>query len=723
MNATRARQARAAAWVFFGALILVRVAVGELGLSIATENVISAASLYLAPMLLAFVASVVAMRRFHGAEQRFWGLMAVATACLLLSESYWEWYAARVDFRGPPVPGAFELFQLVAVGIFLWIVISMTRLGGVSRTEHLRVLLDVLAGLTIGVGAVYWFWTLPLFGGASGGHTNVALIAAIYPAIGAVLLIASVAVALGWRSSRWRSWERLVAASFAIFAVGILSFPAWYAGLVRAAQPVPDGWFTPVLGLGYYLLFVALVYRITSSNDGGSVEQWSLPSAGPAWVAVLYTTALLLSAPFLGWIALIAGGQPGGLVIVMLAVALAAILVLRSWVGSVERSLHRSIAVTDPLTGLYNYRFLHERLADNVADAAANSRVLAVVCFDIDDFEQLNTLWGHVVGDAVLVRVAGALCLDCPAEATVCRLGGDDFTVVLPGCDESDAAMFFERVRSRIEDAPYSDGPRVTVTAGIATYPDHGLDVDQLVTGALAALQTARASDERVNTYDPTQVEFVNPRERMDRVRRRAQRTTVRALAAAVDARDPDSAHHSENVAELARGLAQVLGLPEERIDSIGIAARLHDVGKIGIRGDILHKSAALTDEERALVESHPVLGEQILAPTHLDGILPTVRHHHERWDGTGYPDGLAAEEIPLDARILAVCDAFEAMTSNRDFRTALSVAHAITEIERRAGTQFDPEVASAFNRMVARLHGQTMRDRIRLTGVSRSDF
>ena len=717
----RARRLRATAWVFFGALILVRALVDAVGLPTTTENLIVSLVVFLLPMALALAGCVIAVRRFRGLEQRFWGLLGVATACLLCSESYWSWYVAGIDFRGPPVPGPFELFQVAAVALFFWIVVSMTRLGGVSKTEHLRFLLDVFAALTIGVGAGYWFWTRPLFTGVVGGGSTVALIAAIYPAVGVLLLCATAAVALGWRFSRWRSWERLVAASFAIFAVGIISFPTWYASLLRSTRPVLDGWFTPVLGFGYYLLFVALVYRITAADDGKPVEQWSLPVAAPAWLGVLYTMALVVSAPFLGWAALVAGERPGGLTIGVLAVALATILVVRSWVGSVERSLHRSMAVTDPLTGLFNYRYLHERLADDLADAVANNRRLALVCLDIDDFEQLNTVRGHAYGDAALARVARAITEECPAEATACRPGSDDFTVLLPNLDADEASAFFRRVRSRVEDELEADSFPVVLTAGISVYPDHGNGAEQLITNALAALRGARDSNVPATVYDPTQVLVTDPAELLARVRRRAQHNTVRALAAAVDSRDPDNAHHSENVAELATGLAQVLGLPQERAESIGIAARLHDIGKIGIRDDILHKSDPLSAEERLLIESHPVLGERILAPTHLDGILPAVRHHHERWDGTGYPDMLVGSQIPLEARILAVCDAFEAMTSNRDFRTALSVARAITEIERRSGTQFDPEVASAFNRMVARLHGQTMRDRIRSVGVSRT--
>jgi len=714
---------RAVAWVFFGGLVAIRLFVGLFDLGVQTENLIVSVVLLLVPMALALAACVVAALRFEGLERRFWRMLAIATACLLCSESYWTWFVARVDFHGPALPALFEVLQLTAVIVFFWLVASMTRIGGTSSTAHVRFLLDVLAALTIGVGAIYWLWTFALFKGVVGGGWEVALIAASYPAVGSVFFGATAAVAIGWRSVRWRSWERLVAASLAIFAVGLFTFPSWYAELLGSIRPVSDGWFTSVLGFGYYLLVMALVYRITSVEEAKQVEHWSLPVPGPVWLGVVYPMALVVCMPFLGWAALEAGGQPGGLAIVVLAVFLAVILVVRSWLGSIERSSHRSMAVTDPVTGLFNYRYLHERLADEIANAVANSRPVALVCADIDDFQRLNAIHGHAFGDEVLIGVARVLSEECPENATACRPGSDDFTVILPSMDSEGAVAFVQRVQARIKRDLGVDGLPVILSVGVAICPDHATRADELIASAVASQQVARSTDLPVTVFDPTRVEVNDPVERLARVQQRAQRTTVRALAAAVDSRDPDSAHHSENVAELATALAQVLGLSEGHVESIGIAARLHDVGRIGIRDDVLYKSEPLTDEERRQIESHPVLGERILAPAHLDAILPAVRHHHERWDGEGYPDRLAGPQIPLDARILAVCDAFERMTSSRGSRTALSLTGAIAELERGSGSLFDPDVASAFNRMVARLHGQTMRERIRSAGVSRSDF
>lgn len=169
-----------------------------------------------------------------------------------------------------------------------------------------------------------------------------------------------------------------------------------------------------------------------------------------------------------------------------------------------------------------------------------------------------------------------------------------------------------------------------------------------------------------------------------------------------MDGREPRSRFHSQNVATLSRLVGEELGLDASRVELLEIAASLHDVGKVGIPDGILRKTGALDAEESRRVRQHPALGERIASFTGVDEILPWIRHHHERWDGTGYPDGIAGVAIPLEARIIAVCDAFEVMTAGKLGSVALSLSSALQEIDLCMGTQFDPEVAEAFIRLVS---------------------
>jgi len=242
------------------------------------------------------------------------------------------------------------------------------------------------------------------------------------------------------------------------------------------------------------------------------------------------------------------------------------------------------------------------------------------------------------------------------------------------------------------------DGWPVTGSIGVASYPDHAKDREELVRKADGAQYWAKYHGKnQVVRFDAGTVQALDADERIRRLEEQSHLGTVRALAAAVDARDPLTQYHSRNVAALAVLVARDLGMAPERVRLIEMAAVLHDIGKIGITDEILIKPGPLTEEETALVREHSALGERILASTSLDQVLPWIRHHHERWDGAGYPDGLAAVAIPLEARVLSVCDAYDAMINERPYHRALSRAEAKQELVDCMGTQFDPAVVEVF--------------------------
>jgi putative nucleotidyltransferase with HDIG domain len=238
----------------------------------------------------------------------------------------------------------------------------------------------------------------------------------------------------------------------------------------------------------------------------------------------------------------------------------------------------------------------------------------------------------------------------------------------------------------------------VSVSAGVASAPVHGSEAEDLVRKALTAREWARAAGgARARVYDDGEGHLLDPAERLERIRRGDHLSTVRALASAVDARDPYAPEHSRAVARSAAKLAREIGLSEERTALVETAALLHDIGKLAVDDRVLSTPHLLTHAERERIQDHPVFGERILRSAGVAEILPWIRHHHERWDGSGYPDGIQAEEIPIEARIIAIADAYEAMTSGRPYQPTLSHHAALRHIELEAGSHFDPSLSSAF--------------------------
>ncbi len=255
-----------------------------------------------------------------------------------------------------------------------------------------------------------------------------------------------------------------------------------------------------------------------------------------------------------------------------------------------------------------------------------------------------------------------------------------------------------ERVLDSLREGWEALGWPVTASLGLAVYPDDSDEKEDLLRKADGAQYWAKYHGKnQVVRFDAEVVEALDAEERIRRVEERSHVATVRALAAAVDARDPLTRGHSRNVARLAVSFATALALDAEKVKLLEVAAILHDIGKIGISDHVLKKKGPLTDDERAHIEEHPRLGQRILSSTNIPEILPWALSHHERWDGTGYPQGLAGEDIPFEARILALCDAFDSMTSERPYHHAMTATEALQEIYFCAGTQFDPSLADRF--------------------------
>jgi diguanylate cyclase (GGDEF)-like protein len=351
------------------------------------------------------------------------------------------------------------------------------------------------------------------------------------------------------------------------------------------------------------------------------------------------------------------------------------------------------LALTDPLTGLGNHRSFHERLQRELTAAESEGVPLALCLVDFDELKTINDRFGHPVGDLVLEQVASRLRQGGEAF----RLGGDEFAVLLPGQDERQAAGVARSIVERVAALHIEGVGSVTVSAGVATYPTHGTGRDELIRCADSALYWAKKDGKnRVHAYAAESVLRSNVEQLGERPDRGARYRAAESLAKAVDARDAYSGSHSQRVGDYSARIARRLGADESAVELTRLAGKVHDLGKLAIPEEILRKPDALSEADRAVLERHPQVGSQMLESLGVEPVAEWVLHHHERWDGTGYPQRLAGDQIPLAARILFVADAYDAMTSERVYRERLTQAEALAELERCAGTQFDPAVVKA---------------------------
>jgi diguanylate cyclase (GGDEF)-like protein/putative nucleotidyltransferase with HDIG domain len=355
-------------------------------------------------------------------------------------------------------------------------------------------------------------------------------------------------------------------------------------------------------------------------------------------------------------------------------------------------------ARTDPLTGLPNRRGFRELLDLELERARRSGMPMSVLAGDLDHFKDVNDRAGHHVGDAVLQRVANLLREGVRQIDVTARIGGEEFAVILPGADAQAAFSVAERLRCHVRDAFADATVPITISFGIANRPQHAETASSLVRTADEALYGAKESGRnRSVIHSPALRELAREGREQRDVEAERFLAVVLDLAEAVDVRFSGSARHSETVGRYAELMARELGLSERRVGRVRLAGLLHDVGKVGVPDAILRKPSALTDEERATIRRHPELGAQILEHPSLADVQAWVRAHHERPDGGGYPHGLSGDALPLEARIVAIADAYEAMTSDRSYRDAIGHRRAREELRRHAGTQFDADVVAAF--------------------------
>jgi diguanylate cyclase (GGDEF)-like protein len=426
------------------------------------------------------------------------------------------------------------------------------------------------------------------------------------------------------------------------------------------------------------------------------------------WVAVNYGGAiLLLNAAGKGPLAT---GQSNGeihhfvLTTGTLILAGISIAFLRERVQQLFGSLSEA-ARTDPLTGLLNRRSFNELLEIELERAERGEHSVSLVIGDCDHFKTVNDRFGHQAGDRALRRVGSLMEKNKRRIDSSARVGGEEFALLLPETDPHEALVLTERIRGEVADGFPGMGPRLTMSYGIASYPSHARTTDALLKAADEALYTAKVLGRDRTVVYSAEIRGIlfDGDGAPAKARDRTQLATVIGLAEALDMRDSGTARHSHTVGRYSAMMARELGLPPERVERIRLAGMVHDIGKIAVPDSILRKASPLTEDEYEEIKKHPEAGGRILGGSGLTDIRSWVLAHHERPDGQGYPYGLSDEEIPLEAKIISVADAFEAMTSGRVYREPITFDAAIEELRRFSGTQFDADVAEVFFAAMAR--------------------
>lgn len=575
-------------------------------------------------------------------ERAAWTVITLALASWTFGEIYWA-IAHPATYPSPADWGYIGFYPLLYVGLVLLLRSRARTIGGTLWLDGATAALA--AG---GLGAAVIF---EIVSGVTHGSTSTVVTNLSYP-LGDVLLLSAV--------------------------FGVFSLTAWRPG---------RRW--TLLGLGVLSTALADVVFLFQSAEGTYVEG--------SWIDILWPTAMLLVATS-AWVhdrtreGLAVDGRPLLAVPAVCAVVSTAILVYDHFVrlsvlavvlatgtlalvvvrlaltfrenGRLYRLTHAE-ATTDALTGLGNRRQLLNDLERRLAAEPMPPTLLML--FDLDGFKGYNDTFGHPAGDALLARLGEKLAAVPGPDGAAYRLGGDEFCL-LAVVTEGGAELLIDRACEALSER--GEGFEIATSFGAIVLPDEATDSSQ-------ALQ---AADERLYAQK------YSHRGESDR--------TMAALLDSLSARDPAFHEQLAGVGTLAPEVGRMLGLRRDELEELERAAQLHDLGKLAVPDEILSKPGPLDEREWAFVKQHTIVGERILrASPALRSVATIVRSSHENWDGSGYPDGIAGEEIPLASRIIRACNAFVAMTSQRPYRDAMTVEDALEELERCAGTDFDPTV------------------------------
>jgi two-component system, cell cycle response regulator len=594
---------------------------------------------------LVAVASVVRRRR----ERLAWTAISAGLVLWTTGDALWSFWIGNMDNQPYPSVSDFLYIASYAAIYTGFILLLRARVRPVRGSQWVDGMVGCLA--ISGVAAAVLF---PAFTGLTEGTTSQVAVNLAYPVCD-LLLLSFVALALGL--NRWRldrSWVLLGVGQLMNVIADVI-----YAYQDASGTYVVGSWIDTMWPIGVAVTAAAAwqrAPRTTVEELGGRMLPLTAAFAATALGVLLagQFTPIHKAAALLAGGALVLAGVRGA-------------MLFRDNLRLLRTSRRESL--TDGLSGLPNRRALMLDLEDAAAVATLQEpRTLAL--FDLDGFKQYNDAFGHGAGDSLLRRLAGDLAAAVADNGRAYRLGGDEFCILLDRHADAHDPVIEAALLALFEPAdPYA----VDASYGLVALPRD----------ALTANEALRLADHRMYA--------------LKHGRRATQGQAREVLLALLGEREPDLHRHMRDVASLARLVGREMGLDAEDLDVVVRAAELHDIGKVAIPDAILHKPGAFDDDDWAFVRQHTIIGERIVSAAEaLRPVGRVVRSSHERWDGGGYPDGLRGSEIPLGARIVLACDAWDAMTSDRTYRRAMPAAAAAAELRTHAATQFDPEVVAA---------------------------
>lgn len=655
----------------------------------------------IAPSLFATFSSAAAwVSAARTVEHRVWSLLSIAAWALFASEAAIS-HGAITDGLSPWWGLFFDVVNASAVVLFLGSAIAASGLSKVGRLRSIRLTIDSVALATITFALLV---KLLEGGSAFGGGVDASssLRVAAYLTVAVGVLAIDIAVS-GWAAETRGAWSLELTAGLAVFAVAVA---LWALSGVPVSLVKPDGGAIALAAslsflISYYLLFVASFFHVLRAESPvrpRAVRSWTLMQSPVPGIVV--SSMLLAGIVWLGF-SLVTTSSEGPTKVVSLASLLVVVfaMVAHTILESEETARLVERSRVDHVSGMPGPGALSDGLSPLIEEARISGRPCVVMVVDADDFARINAAKGFRYGDRLLKDIARSITRVVGSSRAVYRLSGDEFLVAGSIDDGRAAGLLARAILSAVRVAGTADA--LTASIGYALCPQDGDAQEELIRKAdRAKVWVKRHGKNQAVAYEGRLGDALGIEQRLSDDED-TRRTMVRALCSATDARDPANRHHSRNVASLSRLMAEDLGFEEEHVRRVEMAAVLHDVGKIALPDQMLGGKTLTMRERRSSVE-HSALGERLTEPLGIPGVSSWIRAHHERWDGNGYPDGIKGEDIPIEARMIALADAYDAMTAGTRYGAPMSKAGALQEIDLGIGSRFDPDLAERFIRLVA---------------------